>query len=406
MGNRQGTAHSVRRRMVWKLMAGVAIACLAAGCTKTSKKDGPYKRMAAIDYSKQAERPPLKPNNPMYIATTQWARKHQKNPADADAAVNYARSLKALGANDKAFEVLARTYQLNPRNGELASEYGRLALSMGKEQMAEQLLNQAMKARGQTDWRVLSAMGTIYAKRGDHKHAQSYYAAALRQQPGATSVYNNLALSYALDGKAGDAENLLKQAVDKGHNTRVVRQNLALVLGLQSKFDEAQKVAQADLDGNKVENNVSFMRSMVKSTRVAQATAPKAKQTRSADPVTTAALPAHKRKIVRTAKASNAPIPVRKPAQPKIAAAKPGTKLHKGVNPNEVLPWEKKQATEQAPVHKQTQVASLEKNASPAKPTGTSWSISVTETPQEAQNMPAPAQASTKVARFEFPTAK
>lgn len=414
MVNRQETAHSVCRRLGWKLITGVAIASLAAGCTKLGKKDSPHKRVAAIDYSKQAQRPALTPNHPLHVATTQWARKHEKDPADATAALNYARGLKALGAKDKALDVLARTYQLTPRNGELVSDYGRLALALGKVQLAEQLLNQAMQGRGSGDWRVLSAMGTVSAKRGDHKKAQSYYMAALRKQPGATSVYNNLALSYALDGKAGDAENLLKEAVDKGHNSPVVRQNLALVLNLQSKFDEAQKVARMDLDSEKIDDNVNFMRKMVKATMVAQAT-PKRTPAPNATPVTTASLadkkpkgkakfttvasaPARTRKEpVRTA--ATAPVPVRKPAgRPTAATVKPEEVVKWDVNPNEKLPWHKQPAT----AKRSTQVATLQKKpdtpTSVQSRTAASWSVSVEETTAVAET---PVR---KAEDFKFPT--
>jgi len=317
----RGAARSVRHRLAWKLLTGAAIIVLAAGCTRTGKKHAPGKQLAAFDYSKQGRRPALKPNHPLHIAATQWAREHQKKPANPVAALNYARTLKALGSKDKALEVLARTYQLNQGNNKLASEYGRLALDLGKVQMAEQLLNQAQRARGQTDWRVLSALGTVNAKRGKHKKAQSYYLAALRQKPDATSVFNNLALSYALDGRVGDAEDLLKRAVAKGHNTRRVRQNLALVLGLQSKFGEAQKIAQADLNGDKVDNNVNFMREMVKPIKVASAKSATAKTKRKArakaDTITTAALPKKKHKSVAASNSTaNAPLPRRKPSAP------------------------------------------------------------------------------------------
>ena len=326
----EGAANSACRKLVWNLLASTAIICIAAGCTKTSKKNDPKKSVASINYTKQAARPKLKPNHPLHIATTHWARKHQKNPSDPKAAINYARNLKALGAKDKAMAALARTYDLNRGHGPLASEYGRLALDLGKTQLAEQLLTQAMHSKGSADWRVLSALGTLNAKRGDHKKAQSYYHAALRQQPGATSLYNNLALSYALDGRAGDAEDLLKRAVAQGHNTRRVRQNLALVLGLQRKFEEAQKIAKTDLENDKVENNVAYMRSMVKKTTVAKASAKTQKSDAAAK--TAAAKKAATAKTASktpTATSStrmtnkNAPSAPSAAAAPKVAKAKP-----------------------------------------------------------------------------------
>ena len=351
----EGAANSACRKLVWNLMASTAIICIAAGCTKTSKKNNPKKSVASINYTKQAERPKLKPNHPLHIATTHWARKHQKNPSDPKAAINYASNLKALGAKDRALEVLARTYQLNRGHGPLASEYGRLALDAGKTQMAEQLLNQAMRSKGGNDWRVLSALGTLNAKRGDHKKAQSFYHAALRQQPGATSLYNNLALSYALDGRAGDAEDLLKRAVAQGHNTPRVRQNLALVLGLQRKFDEAQQVAKTDLENDKVENNVAYMRSMVKKTTVAKASAntqksvgtTKTATAKKAAPVKTASKAPTATSSTRMTKknATTAPSAAAAPKMAKAKAKPEATKKPSGSTPAHAPSWTTKSNT-------------------------------------------------------------
>ncbi len=444
----QGATRSVRRGLAMKLMAGAAILVLAAGCTRTSKKDSMQKRLASFDYSKRAQRPALKPNHPLHIAATKWARVHQKKPADPIAAVNYARTLKALGSKDKAMEVLARTYQINPGNGKLASEYGRLALDMGRVQLAEQLLSRAQRAKGQTDWKVLSALGTLNAKRSEHKKAQTYYLAALRQKPDATSVFNNLALSYALDGRVGDAENLLKRAVAKGHNTRKVRQNLALVLGLQSKFGEAQQMAQTDLNGDKVDNNVSFMRDMVKPTKVANAKSTKSKTKgkapAKADPVTTAALP-KKQKIAATVKTpASVPLPLRKPVAPvKMAATTPvqtksvrktpkparqvpvntspasrvtvaatpksapvKTKAKaKAVKRAPILPWNKKPAA----TRKTVQTAKLSNNPASVPTnilphTSTNWSMAVTHNVSPTSGATGVA-ARKKTEPFEFPTA-
>lgn len=414
MVNRQGSAQSVCRRVGWNLLASAAIIALAAGCTKLGKKNAPQSSIAAINYSKQAQRPPLQPNNPLHIKTTKWARKHQKKPSDAGIAVNYARSLKAIGAKQKAFEVAARTYQLNPGNAELTSEYGRLALDLGKVQLADQLLNKAIRGSRNPDWRLLSALGTVQAKRGNHKKAQSFYVAALKRQPGATSVYNNLALSYALDGKAGSAEKLLKEAVNKGHNTQVVRQNLALVLGIQSKFEEAQQVAQVDLDNNRIDNNVSFLRKMVKATKVASAQKSQPSLTAKADTKTTAALPrkrtaasnpvakAPKQTTAEQKPGIKAPVPGRKPApSARIATeiARTLTKEQKQEMARE-LPWRKQPTAAKA---RKTAVANPPKTAPAAgMKKAPSWSVKVSE---PAETKPAEQPAKKERTAFRFPTA-
>ena len=76
-------------------------------------------------------------------------------------------------------------------------------------------------------------------------------------------MFNNLALSYALDGKPDKSEALLRKAVDSGHEDKRVRQNLALVLGLQGKFDEARKVASLDMSDHEAKSNMAYLRNML-----------------------------------------------------------------------------------------------------------------------------------------------
>ena len=119
------------------------------------------------------------------------------------------------------------------------------------------------ETQGVKDWKTLSAQGTLRAKQGQHAEAQQYYLAALEVQPDAVSVINNLALSYALDGKPNKAEELLRKAVASGTDDKRVRQNLALVLGLQGKFDEARQVASADMTEQEAKSNMTYLRNML-----------------------------------------------------------------------------------------------------------------------------------------------
>jgi Flp pilus assembly protein TadD len=42
-----------------------------------------------------------------------------------------------------------------------------------------------------------------------------------------------------------------------------VRQNLALVVGLQGRFDEAEKIASADLPESEAAANITYLREML-----------------------------------------------------------------------------------------------------------------------------------------------
>ena len=249
--------------MVLALLATTAAASLLGACSQTDRPFFSKSSFSSDDTQMSA--------NEAVGATTQWAEAYAKNPQDPRMALGYARALKAIGSLDKSLEILKTAYQTNPNDGEVAAELGRLALDMGHLEIAKPTL-QVAEAQGVRDWKTLSAQGTLRAKQGQHAEAQQYYLAALQVEPDAVSVINNLALSYALDGKADKSEELLRKAVASGHEDKRVRQNLALVLGLQGKFDEARKVASVDMTDTEAKDSMSYLRNMLASpTRLASA---------------------------------------------------------------------------------------------------------------------------------------
>ena len=87
-------------------------------------------------------------------------------------------------------------------------------------------------------------------------------AKALALAPDQPSVLNNLALSYALDGKAAEAEQLLRKAQRSAGRTPQMQENLALVLGLRGRYEEARSAGQAALPPAKAEQNVAYLREL------------------------------------------------------------------------------------------------------------------------------------------------
>jgi Flp pilus assembly protein TadD len=241
-----------RRSMALALLATTAVAAVLGGCTQTG-----------LPFARNSEETKL--SAPEAVgAIAQWSAAYAKKPQDPKMALGYAMALKAIGSRDRALDILIAGYRANPDNAEIAAELGRLALDMGRLDIAVQTLKVA-EAKGVRDWKTLSAQGTLRAKQGQHAEAQQYYLAALQEQPDAVSVINNLALSYALDGKAGKSEELLRKAVASGHDDKRVRQNLALVLGLQGKFEEARQVASVDITDQEAKSNLSYLRNMLSS---------------------------------------------------------------------------------------------------------------------------------------------
>ncbi len=323
------------RVLFWKLVTSAAVISIAAACSPFSKSKTPKLEITSPKYDKQPKQV-LRPKNPLHIATTYWANAYQKNPGDAKAALNYAKNLKAIGASERALAVLKRAHRLHPSHRQIASEYGRLALKQGQTKVALKALVRAHRARGKTDWRVLSAQGTAYAKLGKHAEAQRYFTAALGKKPDEASLLNNLALSHAMSGNPRKAEKLLRQAMADGEETPRIRQNLALVLGLQRKFGEARQVASVDLSDKKAKTNMAYLRSMVSERKLAKADADRT-------PVHTASLPVPmpNRKPQRAIAKAEKPMALQ-PAHRASASAAPAKVKAKRLTPRTApLPWAK-----------------------------------------------------------------
>lgn len=207
-----------------------------------------------------------------------WENELKKNLQNADAALNLAKTLKTSGAKRRAFAVLRNAALQHPNNVAIASEFGRLAVELNQFAAAESILAPIDTAKNR-DWRVISARGTIRAKQGKHRKARAFYERALEVAPNEPSILNNIALTYAFDGKPERAESLLRQAADKSNSSKRVTENLALILGLQGRFGEAGQISKKSLPTEIADSNLDFLRRMV---RVAKAPANVVSDSRSA----------------------------------------------------------------------------------------------------------------------------
>lgn len=196
-------------------------------------------------------------------ATTYWGKEYGKNPRSLDAAIAYAKNLKALGQRGQALSVLQQASLYHSKDKRLNSEYGRLALELDQLSVAAALL-EAADDPAAPDWRVISARGTVLAKQGKYKDAIPLYERALTLAHNQPSVTNNLAMAYAMSGEPGRAEELLRKAVEADPENAKVRQNLAIVLGLQGKHDEAKSSGAGTAFADSTAHNSDIVRKLVR----------------------------------------------------------------------------------------------------------------------------------------------
>jgi Flp pilus assembly protein TadD len=202
------------------------------------------------------------PQSDLDKATAHWSKEFEKDPRNAQNGINYARNLKALGQKEQALAVLQAAHGFTQNNRTLNSEYGRLALEMDQTSTAQKLLEQADDPTA-PDWRTISARGTVLAKQGKYRDAIPHFERALALAPNQASILNNLALAKAMDGDAENAEHMLRKATDLGNRDARINQNLALVLGLQGKYDESKAIGGKSLPADSADSNVAYVRNMV-----------------------------------------------------------------------------------------------------------------------------------------------
>jgi len=176
----------------------------------------------------------------------------------------YVRQLQALEQHSEQLLTLEQLIKIHPTNTKLLTFYGKRLIVNGQSKEAVGILQQA-EQRGEKDWRLYSALGSALDQTGRNREARQYYQRALKQNPGEVKVQNNMAMSHILEGQFSNAETILRKAnnTPKGRALPRIRQNLALAVGLQGRFNEARQIASRDLPQAQVEANMAYLQKML-----------------------------------------------------------------------------------------------------------------------------------------------
>ncbi len=194
--------------------------------------------------------------------SNRWAAKWQKNPADANIAIKYASSLRALGSSKKAVQVLQQASLKSPNNQAVIAEYGKALSNDGQLKQALLNLNRA-QTLGNPDWRIYSAQGITLDKMAQYSRARQYYKSALNLSPNQPIVFNNIGLSYALEGNLENAETYLRRAAAVKGSQPKIQRNLALVLGLGGKFSQSATASNKVLSSEDTSVNIAYLKDML-----------------------------------------------------------------------------------------------------------------------------------------------
>jgi Flp pilus assembly protein TadD len=242
-----------RRGSFVAILLALSSATMLAGCSKQAPRMDPAGNINTASTAPAS-----------FAEVAELARKWEAKPADISSGLAYANALESIGNTEQQLAVYQQLVQRNPGNGRLASLYGRKLVAVGRSAEAIPVLESAGHSKA-ADWRVHSALGSAYDQEGLYQKARAQYEEALALDPQNLSVLNNLGMSYALEGNLKQAEATLRQAdaLPRSKSEPRIRQNLALVVGLQGRFDEASRLARQDLPPEQVEANMAYLQKML-----------------------------------------------------------------------------------------------------------------------------------------------
>lgn len=195
-------------------------------------------------------------------ATDRLGQAYEKNPRDPITGVNYANLLRMNGRDTQALAVMQQVAIANPGDRNVLAAYGKAQAAAGQFQQALDTIGRA-QTPDRPDWKLISAQGAILDQMGRASDARQRYRDALDIQPNEPSILSNLGMSYVLTGDLRTAETYLRSAASQPTADSRVRQNLALVVGLQGRFPEAEQIARRELSPQQADANVAYLRGML-----------------------------------------------------------------------------------------------------------------------------------------------
>lgn len=187
-----------------------------------------------------------------------WAREIDIDPTDNDARLKLAQSLRALGKYEQAGQTADQLLVLQPNNYEALLESARDKI---EDNQGFYAIDDAQRAEALNpkDWRPVSLLAVALEQSERDQEALAAHEKALALAPNNPATLTNLGMYYATHGDPARAEPLLREAAAAPGAGVQERQNLALVLGLEGRFDEAERLERHDLPPGEVDNNLAYL---------------------------------------------------------------------------------------------------------------------------------------------------
>lgn len=239
-------------RYITKVAAMGTAVLLLAGCAVSPATTG---SISTPDFATQSA-------DQRYDAIGKLGAQYKRNPRDRTIVLYYSAALRANGQNDQAVAVLENAVGMFRNDADITLAYAKALAAAGRFDQALNIVEGAIDPT-RPDWNALMVKGAILDQSGQNAQARLLYQQALKIAPNQPSLHANLGLSYAMTNDLDRAESELRLAVKLPGAGSQVRQNLALVIGLQGRFDESRQLFAAELPPAQVEANMNYIRALL-----------------------------------------------------------------------------------------------------------------------------------------------
>jgi len=186
----------------------------------------------------------------------------EHNPTDAKMGLYLSNALRALGRYPEAADIAHRVLLFAPDNTDILLAAARAHIADNNAFFAIDPLQHVIELRPK-DWQAYSLLGVAYDQTKRPDEAQTAWNQALALSPDNPAVLTNMAMAKVTRGDFTGAEPLLRTAVAQPGVTVQIRQNLALVLGLEGKMTEAESLLRRDLPPQQADAALAWLQGAV-----------------------------------------------------------------------------------------------------------------------------------------------
>ena len=235
--------------------AAITLAAGVVGCGTSKMTTGSIDRSSgqAVEQMSASE---------LARTSASLGKAYAADTTDKATAMKYAQVLQMNGNTKQSLAVMRKLAIDYPKDRDVLAAYGKALASAGSLEPALDAVRRAQTPE-YPDWKLLSAEAAILDQLGKSGEARALYRRALDIKPNDPSILSNLGMSYVLEGDLRTAETYMRSAAEQPAADSRVRQNLALVVGLQGRFEEAEQIASHELSPEQAKANVAYLRQML-----------------------------------------------------------------------------------------------------------------------------------------------